>query len=121
MPNWNDLFGDTPAWQVFGWIAAAGLLIGLVIKLWPFVKNAVAIVDALVQLPAMKKQIDSIHHETHRNDGSSIKDSTVRIEKSLEGLHGRMDVVERSVETLAREDESLWAAFEDTQNPEEKE
>lgn len=138
MPDWEALFGSTTLVQAILWIVAAGLLLGLLIKLWPFIKNAVAIVDALVQLPTIAKytaaipemqgQIKSIHHETHRNDGSSIKDATIRIEQSLEGVHGRLDTVETDtqqirsqVEQLTREDEALWEALDQTNpNPEEE-
>lgn len=121
MPDWNTLFGDLRAAQVALWIVAAVLLIGLVVKLWPFVKNAVAIVDALVALPAMTKQItqmqtqiDGIHHETHKNDGSSIKDAVARVEEGVSGLHGRMDDVDRQLASLASEDEALWRVFDNT-------
>lgn len=134
MPDWEALFGGTTLVQAILWLVAVGLLIGLLIKLWPFIKNAVAIVDALVQLPAllkqvaaMKDQVAAIHHETHRNDGSSIKDSTVRIEQSLEGVHGRLDAVEGDtkeirvqVDRLTREDEALWEALDQT-NPDPEE
>ncbi|MGW9345579.1 hypothetical protein ACWGR3_28920 [Streptomyces albidoflavus] len=114
--------------QAVLWFVAVALLIGIVIKLWPFIKNAVAIVDALVQLPAllkqvaaMKDQLTSIHHETHRNNGSSIKDAVDRVEKTTErleegviGLHGRVDDVDRQLTALAREDESLWEALDRT-------
>lgn len=66
-------------------------------------------------------QLEGIYHETHNNDGSSIKDQTGRIEVGVKGLHGRMDAVEQSIATLSKEDESLWAAIEDTQNPHDPE
>jgi len=141
MPDWERLFGDTTLVQAVLWITAFSLLLGVFIKLWPFIKNAVAIVDALVKLPeiakqlpvltgqltAMKAQVDGIHHETHKNDGSSIKDAVGRVEstaKRLEegvaGLHGRMDDVDRQLEKLAREDESLWEALDNTSDPKEE-
>lgn len=140
MPNWEVLFGDLRAAQVAVWIVAVVLVVGLVVKLWPFVKNAVAIVDALLALPAMSKQvssmkaqIDSIHHETHTNKGTSIKDAVKRVEEtvarvegtvsetqtSVEGVHGRLDDVDRQLTSLAREDEALWAEFDNTHNPDE--
>lgn len=140
LPNWDALFGDVRAAQVAVWIVAVVLVVGLVVKLWPFVKNAVAIVDALIALPAMSKemaamreQITSIHHETHTNKGTSIKDAMGRVEKtvarveetvsetskSVEGVHGRLDDVDRQLTALAREDEALWAEFDNTQDPTE--
>lgn len=137
MPDWNTLFGDLRAAQVAIWIVAAALLIGVIIRLWPFVKNAVAIVDALVALPSMSKQIakipdmatqlaamqtqlDGIHHETHKNDGSSIKDAVDRVEEGVAGLHGRMDDVDRQLAQLAREDEAIWRELDNTQDPEDQ-
>lgn len=128
MPDWNTLLGDLSAAQLILWLVAAGLLVGLLFKLWPFIKNSVAIVDALVKLPELAERVDEIHHETHKNDGSSLKDSNDRIEaavgvltQSVEGLHGRMDTVERDVsETksqitkLAAADDELWASIEST-------
>lgn len=103
MPEWiTVLVGDISAAQFLFWIVAVILLLGAVIKLWPFVKNAVAIVDALVDLPAFidrtDERIKDIHHETHLNNGSSIKDSTIRTELAVErvelgvkGLYARTD------------------------------
>lgn len=123
MPDWSALLGNLSALQLVAWIVAAGLLITLLVKLWPFVRNAVAIVDALVQLPAlsrqvgsMKSQIDSIHHETHNNDGSSIKDAVDRIEVGVAGLYERMDTVETGVKELHATDAELRAEIENT-NP----
>lgn len=135
MPDWSVLFDAGSALQAVLWIVAAVLLIGVVIKLWPFVKNAVAIVDALVTLPEMKKQIDSIHHETHTNKGTSIKDAVERLEattarleatstetkESVEGVHGRLDDIDRQMSALAREDEALWAELDQAQDPEQSE
>lgn len=115
MPDWSALLGDLTAVQFVLWIVAVGVVIALLIKLWPFIRNAVAIVDALVQLPAMKAQIDSIHHETHTNNGSSIKDATSRIEHGVKGLHDRMDAVEADVKALRETDNELRAEIENTQ------
>ena len=105
MPAWlEDLLAGVSAWQALLWIAAVVLLVGVVVKLWPFVRNAVQIVDALVKLPSLTGQVTSlvdqvsdIHHETHNNQGTSIKDSVDRIEQSLKGVHGRMDTVEKDI------------------------
>lgn len=142
MPDWTQIVPDVTLLQAVLWLVAVALLIGIVIKLWPFIRNAVAIVDALVQLPAMlkqvaallkefaamKDQVASIHHETHKNDGSSIKDAVDRVEKTTErleegviGLHGRVDDVDRQLTALAREDESLWEALDRTDPPDPEE
>jgi biopolymer transport protein ExbB/TolQ len=53
---------------------------------------------------ALVAKVNEIHHETHKNDGSSIKDAVDRIESSVSGLHGRVDSVEREVAAIAKVD-----------------
>lgn len=125
--EWGELVTQAQPVVVIATIAALIGLVGLVVKLWPFISNAVAIVNALVKLPQidvrlgrLERQVDDIHHETHKNDGSSIKDAMGRVEEGVAGLHGRMDDVDRQLAVLTREDEALWAAIEETQNPEEE-
>ena len=126
VPDWlKFLLADTSALQLVFWAVAIVALITALVRLWPFLKNAVQIVDALVQLPALEKrvtamqgQIDSIHHETHTNNGSSIKDALGRVEEGVSGLHGRMDDVDRQLTSLAREDEALWREIENTNDQE---
>ena len=125
-PDWlKFLLADTSALQLVFWAVAIIALLTALVRLWPFLKNAVQIVDALVQLPALAKrvtamqgQIDSIHHETHTNNGSSIKDALGRVEEGVSGLHGRMDDVDRQLTSLAREDEALWREIENTNDQE---
>jgi len=87
--------------------------------------------DHTVTLDEHMAQIKEIYHETHKNNGSSIKDAVdrteeaaSRLEESVEGIHGRLDSLEStvtgldaSVTGLKKEDEELWAALDDTQNP----
>ena len=127
LPDWQILLGELTAVQVVLWLVAAGLLIALVIKLWPFVSNAVAIVNALIALPKLvtdfgtvktdindlKLKVEEIHHETHRNDGSSIKDAVGRIEEGVKALYDRTDEM-RDV------DDELRHALEDTHPPQPK-
>lgn len=119
MPDWEVLLGDITLLQAVLWIVAAAVFIGVVVKLWPFVRNAVAIVDALVALPAMAKQVKSIHHELHPNGGTSMKDALGRVEKGVERLDDTSDRLERGVRglyeevgALAAEDKRLAAADE---------
>lgn len=140
MPNWEDLFGDLRAVEVALWIVAAGILLGLVIKLWPFVKNAVAIVDALVTLPAtgaavkqltttvteMKTKVASIHHELHPNGGTSMNDAvrrmegtTERLELGVRGLYDKVADLAAADEQLAAADERIRAEIENTNPPKE--
>ena len=121
LPDWAEQFlSDVSALQLLAWVVGLGLLVTVVVKLWPFISNAVAIVDALVKLPALAVKVKQIHHETHTNDGSSIKDAVARVEEGVAGLHGRMDDVDRQLTTLATADEELWEEIERTQNPEEE-
>jgi len=94
--------------------------------------HAAEIAEAVQGLPAfaartderlekLTARTDEIHHETHKNDGSSIKDATIRMEQSLEGIHGRLDTIDGDVKTLRREmvaaDEELRAEIENTDRP----
>jgi len=125
MPDWERLFGDTTLLQAALWVVAAGLVIGLVFKLWPFIRNAVAIVDALVQLPAFiqrtTKQLENSHITNLRDD---VTAAVIAAEKSVtlaQGIHGRLDDMDRQLTTLAQEDEALWAELDNTNNPKDPE
>lgn len=84
MPAWFIEWADRIALGDFIlWVLLIGAAIMLLIKSWPLISNSVQIVDALVKLPDLAEKVDSIHHETHNNDGSSIKDSVDRIERHL--------------------------------------
>lgn len=67
----------------------------------------------------LEGKVDGIFHETHNNDGSSVKDSVDRIELGVKGLYGRIDTVENKVIALGKADEELRAELEDTRNPKE--
>lgn len=58
-------------------------------------------------LASQDQKIAEIHHETHFNNGSSIKDATVRIETGVAGLYTK-------IEALEKEDADLRRDFEDT-------
>lgn len=120
VPSWLvNFLSHLSAWEVIAFLGVAGFLIWFVIRhAWPrligFARAVLAtaeVIDNLRDLPEfmrrtdrrLKKhgeQIDGIYHETHSNDGSSIKDATGRIESSLQGLHGRVDAVEADVALL---------------------
>lgn len=65
----------------------------------------------------LERKVDAIYHETHNNDGSSIKDSVDRIEIGVRGLYDRVDTVEQKVVALSDADEQIRAELEDTRNP----
>ncbi|WP_100811801.1 hypothetical protein [Microbacterium sp. BR1] len=119
IPDWAVIIPDVTLLQGVLWIVAVVVLIGVVIKLWPFISNAVAIVNALVTLPSMAKQVSSIHHELHPNGGTSMNDSLRRVEAGVKRLDNTSDRLERGVKglyqkvaALAEEDERLAAADE---------
>lgn len=88
------------------------------------VVNAAAILTAVQGLPEfiekhekLATKVDEIHHETHTNNGSSIKDSQARteaavqhVQKSLEGVHGRLETLEGGVKSLEGEVKALHRA-----------
>lgn len=120
----KTLLADTTALQLIFWIAALVALIGVVIKIWPALSKFVEIVNATAGLPAyierqdarhkrLESKVDGIYHETHNNDGSSVKDAVDRIEKSIN------EEVKPGLQALAKADDDLWQEIERTQSPEE--
>ena len=84
MPGWvQDLFDGISAADFLLWTGVIFAAVVAIVKVWPFISNAVDIVDALVKLPDLAKKVDEIHHEVHYNNGSSVKDAVTRIEQRL--------------------------------------
>ena len=89
---------DTSLVAVIAWVVIAVVVILFIWKIWPLISAAVRAIDSLGGLAnhmegtnatiatlttdfgKMQNSIDEIHHETHKNDGSSIKDAVKRIE-----------------------------------------
>jgi hypothetical protein len=139
-PSWlTDWLKTVSLWDIVLWVAAAAAVILFLKKGWPALRrfaaaflNFAKMVDAVAGLPAFIARTDAtltaqdariaeIHHETHKNDGSSIKDSSdrteaavARVEEGVAGLHGRMDEVERGVKELGTEQDDLRNDFENT-------
>lgn len=121
------LFGDLTVVQLIVWVIAAVALLVLVVKLWPVITKFVATVNALSDLPeklpkidriekklvTIESQVKDIHHETHFNSGTSIKDATVRIEEKVDGLQKLME--DGDAELAERVDD-----LETTLNPKEQ-
>lgn len=140
IPAWlRDWLHAVTLWDIVLWVVAAAAIVLFVKRGWPALKKFAArlsafirTVDAIVGLAdfikrtdatlhAQNKKIAEIHHETHNNNGSSVKDSvdrielgvkglydrTDRLESSLEGVHGRLDEVERGVGDLASADAEI--------------
>jgi len=103
MPEWiSDLLGDLTVVQVVLWMLFFTLIIGLIVKAWPFIKGLVAfvgVVPILLTLPKfmedVNKKIEEIHHEVHFNDGSSAKDGILRVEVGVKGLYAEIDELKR--------------------------
>jgi len=102
--------------QIVAWVVCAVVVLVAFVKAYPFVRKAFKLVDALTDLPdfiekttttlsTQDERIAEIHHETHENNGSSIKDSLRRtenaldrVERGVKGLYDRMDLAERELE-----------------------
>ncbi len=90
-------------------------------KLWPVLRKFVRTIESLDDLPQFMvttaatladqdTKIDEIHHQTHDNNGSSIKDSNkrietrlARVEEGVKGIYGRLDTADQDRAEL-RED-----------------
>lgn len=119
MIDWDWTFmGQVNAWQSIATIAviiiAVFIIARMAIRFWPWLKKVIALFDALAQLPAFIDRTDEaikdIHHETHRNDGSSLKDAQVRTEEAVErielgvkGLYDRVDASDRADAALRKD------------------
>jgi ABC-type siderophore export system fused ATPase/permease subunit len=100
--------------QVVAWVACATVVTVAFVKAWPWVRKAFKLVDALTELAdfipetratlkLQDERIAEIHHETHENNGTSIKDSMRRtentldrVERGVKGLYDRTAALERT-------------------------
>lgn len=124
-PDWlKVILADMSALQLVFWLTAIGALIAVVVKLWKPISLFVQIINATAGLPEyiaraderherLERKVDGIFHETHNNDGSSVKDAVDRIERSIN------KEVKPALEQLARSDDDLWAELDRTQEPTE--
>ena len=130
-PGIQEWAESVSLWQIIGWSAGAVGVVLFFWKGWPWLRrtataivNFATIVDAVQGLPefikrtdegmaAQSKKIDGIYHETHKNDGSSIKDSTVRLEQGVAGLYDE-------IATLREADQSIRAEFQITRTTDYK-
>jgi biopolymer transport protein ExbB/TolQ len=127
MPDWTWL-ASINVWQVAIVIVAIYVVIRLLVRFWPWLRKVMDYTAALGQLPdfitrtdntlaaqnlalvEQNKKIAEIHHETHRNDGSSIKDAVARSEEAIErvelgvkGLYERADKADAADAAMRRE------------------
>jgi hypothetical protein len=88
--TWEQFWADISVLQAAGWVVAAALALGFVVKSWPFVRNMFRILDALVRLPEFMEDItektNEIHHEVKYNNGSSVKDAIARVEATVHAI-----------------------------------
>jgi hypothetical protein len=141
MPTWvPDWFLDwahsVTLFDLLLWVVAGVGIVLFIRKGWPWLRktataitNFATIVDSVQGLPAFIKRtddgmaaqsvtlaehtekIDGIYHETHKNDGSSIKDATVRLEEGVKGLY-------QEIANLRDADQSIRAEFQITRTTE---
>lgn len=129
--TWIEFWDTVSVFQVVGWILGILGIIGFIAKGWPKVKAAVRLVDALSVLPdfiartdtTLEEQnvkIESIHHETHHNNGSSLKDAQKRTEEAVErielgvrGLYDRADAADERADAADAADAAATLAMEE--------
>jgi hypothetical protein len=79
-------------------IVALYVIARMLMRFWPWLRKVMELTAALAQLPDFIERTDltlrgqdtaikSIYHETHQNNGSSLKDAVGRVEKGVAGLH----------------------------------
>jgi hypothetical protein len=112
--SWQGFWESISVFQAVGWALGIAVVLGLIIRAWPKIRALVALIDSLTGLQKFmldttttltdqNTQIAEIHHETHKNDGSSIKDAVIRSEQAIErvelgvkGLYERADQSDQS-------------------------
>ena len=97
--------------QVAVVIVALYVIARLLMRFWPWLRKGMELTAALAQLPdfiertdlALQSQdlaIKAIYHETHQNNGSSLKDQVGLVVEGVAALHLRSD--EMNIAGLAR-------------------
>lgn len=84
---------DVDLMQLAATLAILGIIAVTIIKSWRPVRAVVRFFDAMIGAPerpgildrmaSLEQKVGEIHHEVHYNNGSSVKDSTARLEASL--------------------------------------
>lgn len=141
-PPWLITWLD--AWSVWDFVLLAAGVLGAIVfvkrKGWraviAFARAILAtaeVIDNVRELPAfiartdelhknLAEKVDGIHHETHTNKGSSIKDALSRVEETTErleigvrGLYDKVGELAAEDARLAAADEQIRKDMEDTQ------
>ena len=121
MTGWEQFWDGVSVLDVALAVIAFSLVIGFIVKGWAKLRAGIRLIDTLGTLPDRLDRIDSrlddIHHETHKNDGSSIKDATIRTENAVDRIELGMRSVSDRLDELARTDDALsdrLDGYEDT-------
>lgn len=109
-------FSHAPTWLqwVVGGVVVSGALVAfsaLGHKAWQINRAAIAAVDLINSLPgrltriddtlaAQDLKIEDIHHQTHENDGGSIKDGLKRVEAQQKSMLANQTRMERGIKGL---------------------
>jgi len=119
--GWEQFWDGVSVLDVALAVIAFSLVIGFIVKGWAKLRAGIRLIDTLGTLPDRLDRIDSrlddIHHETHKNDGSSIKDATIRTENAVDRIELGMRSVSDRLDELARTDDALsdrLDGYEDT-------
>lgn len=125
MNSWQEFWESVSVAQAIIWILGILAVLAFFVKGWPKIRAFVAVIDSLTGLPkfmsdttrtleAQDKKIADIHHETHKNNGSSIKDAVIRTEEALERVELGVKGLYDRTEALAAVDAELRKDLEDT-------
>lgn len=131
-PGW--LVSWLQAWSVWDLVLLAAAVVGVVVFLrkkgwrWvvAFAQAILAtadVIDHVKELPAFiqrtddrldehTRQLKNSHDSNLRDDVTSALQAAERTEASVQGLHGRLDEVERNVASLAKADVEIRDALE---------
>lgn len=121
--DWTDLFGDITIAQGLVWLAAAGVLITLIVKIWKPLKAFADFLDDVKGEPArpgvqarpglmervsgIEKSLSEVRHEVMPNTGTSLRDVGDRTEKKVDALTADMVSVHEKLDTDNRRLNSL--------------
>jgi hypothetical protein len=79
LPDWVIyLLGDTTALQMIFWIVAIFILLAVIIKIWPALRNGVNIIDAVAGLPAYIKSstttMEKLRHQVENDHDTNLRE-----------------------------------------------
>lgn len=117
--------------EVIGLVAGTALMVTVLAKTWRLFGRVKDLLDDLAGEPerpgvparpalmqrvaTIERGLADVHHQTHPNSGSSIKDTVNRTESKVNELSGQLH---EHVTHSTADREALWKAYRDT-HPEE--